>query len=366
MSDYRLMDETPNAGVLGVAGVASGIVGGVLATIMARNAKREEEKAATPANMAALIDSVRGSANDSLSGVLSQAPQSRKEWTEAAQELRKQAAASAREGQKRSRKRLNEVDLEAVSKRARSSVATAGMKDQADKLRKRAGAAAKESRKRSKEGIDAVDLETLTRKGKTTASELSSEVAAGAAALATVANRRSRSAVDAVKKQTPPVRDRAQEAVSDARKYGQHVMEQATDRLPELRDAVTSTLDAGKELVSEARQSADRELVPALKGKAETTAKALGDVTSQASEKWSGVSGTAEERSRDVAHAAAQGSRDTGATLAWTAVAGGLIYYAFMDEEQRAKLKASGARIVQEAREIYRDIQGEDETFTEA
>ncbi|MDQ3541236.1 MAG: hypothetical protein M3440_11145 [Chloroflexota bacterium] len=380
------MDDTANAQVLGLAGITSGIVGGVVAAIMHRRAIRKEKAAAAinSGNVAALVESVKGSTNESLSRALSQAPQSRDEWVAAAQRVKAQAAATAKEGQKRSKKRLAEVDVEAVSKRARNAVPTSELLDQAEKLRKRARNATKESRKRSKKRLENIDLEGLSKKGRDSAAVLSSDLATGAAALAAAATQQSRGVAGSVKQQSYQVKNRAGHVVNDARSLGEQLVEQAKDRAPDLRHAVdksvaprvkdlrqsaapllgsaanalTSTLESGKELVSETKHNADRELLPALKVKAGTAAKSIEHVTSQASDTWSGVSGTVDERSRNAAHAAAQGTRDTGALAAWSIAAGGLIFYGFLDAEQKEKVKAAGSRIVHEAREIYRDIQG--------
>lgn len=404
MSDSKQVDETANARVLGLAGLASGLVGGALAYAMERKAQREEAAKETPsANMAALIDSVRVSANDSLSRVKDQAPQSRKEWAAAAQRLREQAAASAKESQKRSKRRLSEVDVERLSKRARKAVPTSGASDLAGQVRQRVGTAAGMGRHRSRQRIESIDIEGLTRKGKDSVSGLSSGVAAGAATLAAVAGQRSQRVVESVRQQSPQAKGLVEGALTEAKGLGERIVEQTRERVPELRDTVeqsvvprlrdlqanaapllgtaastvASTIDTGKVKASEAKLRAERELVPVLKDKAGTASKravarartaetVLGEVSSQASQTFSGASGTLEERSRSVAQATAQGSRDTGAIAAWAAVGGGLIYYAFLDAEQREKLKAAGGRVLHEAREIYRDVQGYDDDFTEA
>lgn len=374
MNEYRHVDETANAKVLGLASVASGVVGGVVAAVMHRRASRKDDAmAAASGNVSALMESVMGSTNESVSRALRQAPQSREEWAAAAQSLRGQAAASLKEGQSRSKKRLREVDVEAVSKRARNAVPTSELAEGAEKLSKRARSAAKESRKRSKKRMDTVDFERLGRKGKDSASAISSELATGAAALAAV-----------VSQQSSQVKGRAGHPMNDAKSLGDQLVRKAKDRAPELRDAVdksvtprlkdvgrnaapllgsaasglTSTLESGKELASEVRHAADRELVPALKDRAGTAAKSIEQVTAQASDTWSGLSGTVDERSRDAAHAAARGTRDTGAVAAWSIAAGTLIFYGFLDAEQKEKVKSAAGRIAHEAREIYRDMQG--------
>lgn len=202
-----------------------------------------------------------------------------------------------------------------------------------------------------------------------------------------------------VRQQPPQVKTLAADAVTSVKT----IRGQILDRTPELRGAVThavgprvsslqtsaapligtaatavaSTIKSGKVKATEARRTAARDLVPSLREKAgsvsqQAAARArnaetvLGGLSSQASQKLTGSSGALEERSRHAAEAAAQGGKDTGAIALWSAAAGGLIYYAFLDDEQRAKLKEASARVWHEAQEIYRDVQGYDGEFTEA
>lgn len=389
MTQYGQTDETANVQLLGAAGVASGIVGGVVAALMhRREVRKEEAAAAATSNASVLMDSVLGSTNESLSRALSQAPQSREEWAAAAQRAREQAAAVATEGQKRSKQLLNDVDVEAISKRARKAVATSRRNSRDATRRKRGLSMATQRRKRLDKGIGSIGVQGLRRKGGHSTSGKTSEFAAGAAALAAAASQHSRGVAGSVKQQSSQVKSRAADAVTDARDVGGQLVGQARDRAPELRNtleqsvgprmkdlqdratplfssattALVSTLESGKGLASETRQIADRDLVPVLKQRVGTAAKSIEHVASHASGTLSGVSGTVDERSRNAAHAASQGTRDTGALAAWSVVAGGLIFYGFMDDEQKAKAKAAGGRIVQEAREIYRDLQGQDES----
>jgi len=385
---YSVADDVASARALGLAGVASGVIGGLVAAAMERSANRKRaaaeaqaqaEATASASDVGALFQAVRGNASDSLSRAMSRAPQSREDWNAAAQRLKEQAAASAKESQQRSKERLGTVDLQTLSRRARTEL-----------IREGAGVIARQRRRSSNSPFDRINFGRKTRSRKSVTG-ISSDAAATAAALAAAATQRSRDVVGAVKQQSPQALNRAEQAVTEARSFGEHLLEQARDRAPELAGSVQQSLvprvkdlqssagpllsaasaavasgaEAGKDLVSQVKASADRELPPALKVKAGSTVKTLSDVTSQASDRWSEVSGTVDERSREAARVAAQGTKDTGAIAVWSAIAGGLIYYAFMDEEQRSKLKQAAGRIGHEGREIYRDVQGYDDTFTE-
>lgn len=385
MSPYTQADETANAKVLGLAGVASAVAGSVIAALMHRRAVQHQELESRSRRLSSRLDSTVESATDSLSRAIAEAPQSRKEWASAMERLRAQAAESASDGRKLARERLDDLDLQRTSGRARNAVPSAELPDQLEKLGKRARSAVKDQRRQSMKRLESVDIEKKTRQGKRAASGLAAEVASGASTLAASAGDQSQELVETLKQQTQQARERADDVLSDAKTLGEHLVEQAKDRTPELLDAVersivprakelrenaaplissataalASSIEAGKELAVETKHSADRQLVPALKERAEAAAESIDDVSSQASETWSDLSGTVDQRSREAAQAAAQGTKNTGALAAWSMVAGGLVYYGFLDDEQREKLKAAGSRIAREAREIYRDIQTE-------
>lgn len=396
MEQFRQGDEIANARVLGAAGLASGLVGGVVAALMHRGSVRKDQAAAAQAaeaaaaatspSVSALLEAVRNSANESVSRALSQAPQSREEWAAAGQKVREQATAVARDGQKRSKQRLDEVDVRAISKQAREAFASSQLNSRADTLRKNARSMAVPGRKRSTASLGPISVERLTRRRKRSKPGVAAELAAGVTAFATAANQQSRGLTSTVKQQSSQAKGRAGLAVVDAKSRSGHIVGQAMNRKPELPNAVgqsigprvkdlqnravpligsatsalASTFETGKGFASETRHIADRDFAPALKERAGSAAKSLEQVASQASGALSGVSGTVDDRSRHAAHAAAQGTKDTGALAAWSIAAGSLVFYGFMDDEQRKKVKAAGGRISHEAREIYRDIQGQE------
>lgn len=387
MSQFPQADENENMQVLGLAGISSGIVGGVIAALMHRRAVRKQEAASRSGSMASLLDSAKGAANQSLSQAVGRPPQSKQDWSAAAERLKGQAAASANRGRKLSKEHMRKMDVDEFYDRARSSIPTAEWADRIDKLGKQARSAASDGRKRSRKQLGAVDLESLTRKGRRSGSEIASEIASGASALAEVATDHSDDIADVVKQQTRQALARADDVLAEAKSRGEQLVEHAKDRTPEFLDAaersivprarelrenampligsataaLASGIETGKELALDTKRSADRELVPALKERAGAASESIDQVSSQASEAWSGISETMDQRSREVAQAAAQGTRNSGAVAAWSVVAGGVIFYGFLDEEQREKLKAAGIRIAREAREIYRDIQSADD-----
>lgn len=394
------IDETSNTQVLGLAGLASGVVGGLIAAVMARRAERREAEAAqNTSELASLIGSVRDGAADTLGRAMSRAPQSTQDWKDTSQRVKDRAAVVANEGQARTAQGLARIDLDDLSKRARGAVPASDVRKGAKRAGKRARAAADEGRKRSRKQVESVDLRRVAKRGRESVASASVGLGDSASSLAAIATERARDATKAVRQQSPQLRERAQGIASEALSAGEDLLAQARERAPELRDAIgetvtprvkqvqgstaptlasassvlASTLESGKELVSDARGTAERDLLPALKDRAGTAAqkarnaeKVLGGASSQASRAYSQVAGNAGERSRDAAQATAQGTKDTGAIAAWTAVGGGLVYYAFLDEEQRAKVKAAGSRVWEEARSMYRDLQGQDGSFDEA
>lgn len=204
-----------------------------------------------------------------------------------------------------------------------------------------------------------------------------------------------------VRSQLPQLTSRASKAADDVKERGAHVAEQVRQKAPDIRDqlenkiaplmkdlkhqagpllsdvagAATATLEVANARAHEARTWAEKDALPELRQslddmshrvaqKARAAESTLAGVSSEAAERFADVTDGMEDRSRKAATAAAKGTKDTGSLLFWTTIAGGVIYYSFLSQEQRAKVRAAGRRIGSEAREIYRDIQGTDREFS--
>ncbi len=232
-------------------------------------------------------------------------------------------------------------------------------------------------------------LENVAHRGV----KVAGQVREGAPAVGDKAMKSAHEALEQAQHRVPEVREWAHDIAAEASERAHHLAHQVKVHAPELGAQVTTALhdaqhsakpalndvsafaarlvDSAKEAGSHASES----LVPevhhrvdevAEKAKTQgqasaTTLAALGTV---AGDKLSHTSEVIEHQSRTVATSAGHGTKDLGALVVWTLAAAGIVYYAFLDEEQRAKARESGKRIVAEAQEVYRDIRGYDEEFT--
>ncbi len=207
------------------------------------------------------------------------------------------------------------------------------------------------------------------------------------------ASKSAHEAVDQAQRRAPEVRDLAHDVAVEASHRAHQVAHQAKVHAPEIGaqvatalhsvqeaakpalDDVSAMANRLKDSAKEAGTHASETLVPevhhrvdAVAGKAKThgqaSATSLAALGTAAGDKLSHTSDVIEHQSKAVASAAGHGTKEAGLFVMWTAAAAGIIYYAFLDEEKRAKARASGQRIAAEIKDVYRDIRGYDEEFT--
>lgn len=215
--------------------------------------------------------------------------------------------------------------------------------------------------------------------------------------------------VDHVRKRARSASDQLQEAAEEGRKRAEkellptlrHAADEAKHRIDEGRKKAESDyLPAIRHATDDARKRAEKDLLPALRDTAdELRERAESDVlprlrdvsedlrhraddareyaqtdlrddlsesTEKARKQVQRSSGQLHDVGDHVSHAAeavADGGRNTGAFAAWVGIGAGIVYVAFLNDEQRTKVRDLTSRATSEAREIYRDIQGNDERF---
>lgn len=347
-----MQNRTPGYGaVLGIAGAAAGAVGTLVAVLMDREA---EDKSRTQLQ--------RQSREAKATAVQSQVM---------ARLLRKKDQEPVTSAMDSPRQRATEIGSQVAS------LATSGL----DAARAR---------------IESEGIQGASRQLATTLKDRSREGAMRAGSAGSDIAARASDRVTEARSQLPVLADAAGKAALEARQRGAQVGTQARERLPELREqvgsrvgpmvtdlqkqakpfigeataAAASMLGTVESKAQEARAWAENDALPEVRA-------AVGGVSTRALEKAKGAEGkiasvsagatgklsAVEDRSRGAATAVAQGTKDTGATAFWATVAGGLVFYAFLSDEQRDRVKAAALRISAEAKEIYRDIQGQDEEF---
>lgn len=346
-----MAERTPGYGtVLGIAGAAAGAVGTIAAILMDRDSesqspqhvekRRRDEVKSTPARKETKRFRIRSQDPPPTEAELAR---------QRARDLGVQAASLAASGIGVARSRIESGDLQVASRHLASA-----LKDRSRESASRAGSL----------GIDvsarATDLVTEARNQVPGLVE-----AVGRAALD--ARDRGAQLGSQARERLPEVRGQVESRVTPIVK---DLQKQAKPLLGEVTAAAGSVRGSAEAKAHGARSWAEKDALPEVRAavtnvsakaaeKAKSAELKVANVSAGATGKLSAV----EDRSRQAASSAAQGTRDTGAIAFWASVAGGLVFYAFMNEEQRAQVKEAALRIGSEAREIYRDIQGHDEEF---
>ena len=191
------------------------------------------------------------------------------------------------------------------------------------------------------------------------------------------------------------------QGVKSARKAGATAGGTAQHLLPDIRERVEKQVlptlqvvsedaasrahglyDAARERATEARRAAEKDVLPAVatlsaqaRDTIAETSQRLGLEPGELGERLTEVSGVATERASELsrraqvstkqaAEATTEGGKNLGSFVIWSSIGGALVYYAFLDEEQRERVKRVAHRVYTETRAIYEDIQGQDEEFT--
>lgn len=207
------------------------------------------------------------------------------------------------------------------------------------------------------------------------------------------ASKSAHDALDQARSHAPELRARALDAAADASKRGHHLIDNARIQAPDVGARAASALhhaqDAAKPVLDDAATLASRlvddakevgakaseSLIPEIQHRAEAVAeraRSQGEVSAAtlsalgatAGDRLSHTSEVVEKQSKAVATAAGRGTKEGSSLIVWTVAAAGIVYYAFLDDEQRVKAKESGQRILAEIKDVYRDIRGYDEEFS--
>lgn len=189
------------------------------------------------------------------------------------------------------------------------------------------------------------------------------------------------------------------EAAQAARSFGERTAEQLSKRVPELIEAVESEVAPRARAVGDraaavasASVASSKDVADSLKHKVddarpevEELAKkakvavshapeafatefhkaeeALGAIASDVQHHAGDIAHTVDARSREGAAAVKKGGKEGSSLLFWSGVAAGVVYFIFLNDEQRERVKQIAVSVAREAREIYADIQGEDGKF---
>jgi hypothetical protein len=157
-------------------------------------------------------------------------------------------------------------------------------------------------------------------------------------------SRASRFARTARGKTSPSAREIALNAASGAIELWQAARDRASGTVETVQSTVTDSAAGIKHGAQELTQDAvDR---------AKSVGSAVGEIPHRAADSGkSAVAGTA------------KAGRNTLGFAFWTAAAGAIVYYAFMDEQRRNQAREIVMRAISEGRALLSDLQGQDGQF---
>jgi uncharacterized coiled-coil DUF342 family protein len=255
---------------------------------------------------------------------------------------------------------LSEVDWSAFSRRARKGLeraraeavkhAPSDLNGRRDALRKSGGEAAKATRsfgERAAEQISRRATELL----ESAESELGPRAKSfgeRASGVASTTASSSRDTADALRHKVDDVKPQLEDLATKAGDAVRHGIEEAGPRLDHLSERARKVAANAPDKFTTEFQRAE---------------EALGAIASNVQDRTSDVAHVVEEKSKAGAKAVKQGGKEGTSALFWMGAAASVTYFVILSDEQREKVRHIVGRVINEAREIYADIQGEDGKF---
>ena len=186
-------------------------------------------------------------------------------------------------------------------------------------------------------------------------------------------------------KSAKKAREEAGRAQQDIKHLVVRAREEAPKRLHEVETVVApkvkdlekqaaDMLELSKERAADLRKRAEKDLLPEVRDTAEKVRSRVEDQakvaatrlehgSAEAVHRLTDATDLVETRAKDASSAVAQGGRDLRSLIVWLALGGALVYAAFLNDEQRQKVRAWANRLMDEASATYGDIKGQDGTF---
>jgi hypothetical protein len=197
-----------------------------------------------------------------------------------------------------------------------------------------------------------------------------------------------RSKVPFQKKSNPSGRDLAMNAAAGALELWQAAVDRAGGSLETAQTSVSDRASSVQATVADSAQSLREtassvgtsvggtaqslkgsvgDTAQAVKGSVGDTAQAVkgtvGGTAQAVTTSVSGAASSAKAGTRTAVATTASGGKNTVGLVFWTAAAGAVIYYAFLDEDLRAKVREIANTALVQAREMLADFQGQDGEF---
>lgn len=403
--DTTAPNGAENGRVLALAGVAAGIIGGLL---MALGGRGKQKQAATqvtvtatvPAGLADSAQHFREDVGARVSEQLQHAAARGKEAQKAAKRRQKEmkkrkAKATSKSLLDQARDMLapvlpqQESSAQKVQKAARQQVAQlsqqgasvgAQARTRLDQLSQQSQGSLNDLRQRTVElaHASADKAQESARSLSHSASERGQAVASNVAPQVQALKSTVPAQVQALKETVVP---QVQTAKSGAEDRVEELIAQGKERAAQLiKGAETDVLPAVKQFATQAIESLEKlpeaisDELPGVKDRAGHLKETASDRAASAQQQVQQLKSTASDRAaatqqhvgdtaKQVATSTTEGGKDFGSLLTWLALGGALVYFVFLEEKQREHIRALANRALHSAIETYRDIQGFDQEF---
>jgi hypothetical protein len=120
---------------------------------------------------------------------------------------------------------------------------------------------------------------------------------------------------------------------------------------------------AQEDLVPQTRESVDKLKVTLGEG-AHVAAQNLDKVSADSAKKLGEARVQVEKQAKDAGESVKRGSRETRSLLVWLGLAGTIVYNVFLDDDQQKKVKELGMELFSEAKEMYSDMKGNNDSLS--
>ncbi len=164
----------------------------------------------------------------------------------------------------------------------------------------------------------------------------------------------------------PSARDIALNAASGAIELWQAARERAEGTLGSVQASVAdsaSELRSSAHGISSEALGAARSVTTSVGDSARHVTTSVGDSARHVTTAVGDSAHKAADTGKTAAAASARAGKNTASLLFWSAAAGAIAYFAFLDEDRRNQVKHVAMRAIDEGRAILSDLRGEDGEF---
>jgi hypothetical protein len=388
-------DERDSAKVILLGGVAAGVVSGLLVLLTEKD-KQQPQTRVEQARHAIEVAAARARAEgektksdvtSSLSGIRGDTTKNGKK---ARKNARKRGSGLSKKAQKDAddtmaritamlaaaraeakgtyedvQKQAPDVNELAKQLRSRKDVVASDARDRGRKLREHAVKDADKARGEASSLVSTLKTKALDAE-KVAESYVESALLPRLKELEKEAANMVEAGVDRTKTKSQELRTQAEkDLIPHAREKAQQLRKQAEkDLIPQAREKAEQLRKRAEEdVVPHTRESVDKLKVTLGEG-AHVAAGNLEKVSADSAKKLAFAKEQAEKQAKDAGESVKRGSRETRSLLFWLGLAGAIVYNVFLNEDQQHKVKELGMELFGEAKEMYTDIKGSNDSLS--